>query len=165
MDFYKQISKLKQLERNGWKKFKIDGRLESVAEHTMSAILLAIYEIKHQKIDLDELKVIKMLAFHDLAESEVGDITPYDNISKQDKFNREYAFIKKFSKEINMPEIETLWLEFEQGKTPEAQFVYNIDKFDAVEQARIYSCQTKNSEIADEFDSRYKHIVNQFKKS
>ena len=82
---YAEIFKLKNVIRNGWKIRDVQGRLESDAEHTFSMIMLSLEIIEKNKLDLDQLKVIKMIAYHELGEIDVGDITPFDNIPKQQK--------------------------------------------------------------------------------
>lgn len=43
----------------------------------------------------DNNKLVKMAIVHDLAEAIVGDITPVDGVSNEDKYERESAAIKK----------------------------------------------------------------------
>lgn len=150
---YAEIFKLKNVIRNGWKIRDVQGRLESDAEHTFSMIMLSLEIIKKNKLDLDQLKVIKMIAYHELGEIDVGDITPFDNIPKQQKYDDEYKCIKRLSTTYNMPEIEELWLEFERCETKEARFVKKIDRYDAIMQAKMY--ETNNQAI--------KGLLNEFR--
>ena len=41
-----------------------------------------------------------MIAYHELGEIDVGDITPFDNIPKQQKYDDEYKCIKKTKRYI-----------------------------------------------------------------
>ena len=43
---------------------------------------------------LDESKMVKMAIIHDIAECIVGDITPFDNITEEDKHRRELDAMK-----------------------------------------------------------------------
>lgn len=47
---------------------------------------------------LDRIKCMEMALVHDLAESIVGDITPYCGISREDKLQREETAIKEIAK-------------------------------------------------------------------
>lgn len=151
--FYKEISKLKELERRGWKRCNVEGRIESDAEHTFSMIMLALDIMNHNKTDLDELKVLKLIAYHELCEIDAGDVTPYDNIPPKEKYIKEYECIKRLSKKYDMPEIESYWLEYKELKTPEAKFVKALDKLDAIKQAEIYSLSQNRPDIYQEFYS------------
>ena len=153
-DFYSEIFKIKNIVRSGWKQRKISGRLESDAEHTCSMLLLALDIMAKNDLGLDELKVLKLIAYHELCEIDAGDFTPRDNISKQEKFDKEYACIQRLAKEYDLPEVEQIWLEFEKGESKEAQFAKYIDKYDAVLQSKIYSWQEN-----DEFCNHSKSIV------
>lgn len=149
--FYKEISELKNIERRGWKRSNVKGRLESDAEHTFSMIMLALDIMSHNDLKLDELKVLKMISYHELCEIDAGDTTPFDNVTHEEKFNKEYSCIKRLSEQYNMPEIEKLWLEFEECKTPEAQFVKHLDKFDAILQAKNYADSQNRQDIYEDF--------------
>lgn len=161
-NFYEEIFALKNVIRRGWILRNVEGRLESDAEHTMSMIFLAIFLMQKNELKLDELKVIKMAAFHELCEIDAGDITPVDHIDKKTKYENELRAIERISSEYNMPEIKELWLEFEENKTPEAQFVKKLDKFDAVMQAKIYSEKgLAKPEVYDEFYQNSKKIADE----
>lgn len=161
-NFYEEIFALKNVIRRGWILRNVEGRLESDAEHTMSMIFLAIFLMQKNELKLDELKVIKMAAFHELCEIDAGDITPVDHVDKKTKYKNELRAIERISSEYNMPEIKELWLEFEENKTPEAQFVKKLDKFDAVMQAKIYSEKgLAKPEVYDEFYQNSKKIADE----
>lgn len=161
-NFYEEIFALKNVIRRGWILRNVEGRLESDAEHTMSMIFLAIFLIQKNDLKLDELKVIKMAAFHELCEIDAGDITPVDHVDSKTKYEKELRAIERISSEYDMPEIKELWLEFEENKTPEAQFVKKLDKFDAVMQAKIYSEKgLAKPEVYDEFYQNSKKIADE----
>ncbi len=151
-NFYDEIFKLKNLIRRGWQlRIFNRERLESDAEHTFSCCLLALKIIEDRKLELNTEKVLKILLFHELGEIDVGDITPVDNISKEEKYNKEKIAIERISKVFEMPEIIELWLEFEENKTKEAKFCKMIDKLDAVMQSKVYSSEQNESEPFNEF--------------
>lgn len=59
-------------------------RLESVAEHVYGVQMLAIAMKSEYSYDIDIMKVILMLAVHELGETVIGDLTQFD-ISKEEK--------------------------------------------------------------------------------
>ncbi|MEG1581953.1 MAG: HD domain-containing protein [Clostridia bacterium] len=164
MTFYEEIYKLKTIIRKGWQERDVQGRVESDAEHTFSMALLGLEIMSKNKLKLDELKVLKMIIYHELCEIDVGDITPFDKVSKEDKFNKEHACIKRISKDFNMPEIENIWLEFEECLTSEAKFVKKLDKYDAVLQSQIYAESQNKPELYLEFKNFSKSICDDMEK-
>lgn len=164
MTLYEEIYKLKTLLRRGWVLRQVPDRTESDAEHTFSMLILALEIMSKNNLNLDQLKVLKMIAYHELCEIDAGDVTPVDGVSKEEKYKNEWAGVKRLAKNYNMPEIETLWLEFEENITPEAQFVKHIDKFDAILQAEIYSKNTNRPELYNEFKTNGQKIFDDMQK-
>lgn len=164
MTFYEEIYKLKTIIRKGWQMRNVAGRVESDAEHTFSMLILGLEIMSKNNLQLDELKVLKMIAFHELCEIDAGDITPYDKVLKEEKFNKEYACIKRLAKEYNLPEIESIWLEFEKSETKEAKFVKKLDKYDAVLQSKIYAEKQNKPELYQEFKDFSKAVCDDMKK-
>lgn len=74
-----------------------------------------------------------------------------DKITKKEKYLGELKCIQRLSKQYNMPEILTLWQEFEEGKTPEAQFVKEMDKLDAIMQSKIYADSENRQDVFEVF--------------
>ncbi len=70
-------------------------RLESVAEHIYGTQMLAFSVKSELNLGLVIEKVIFMLAFHELGECKVGDLTIYDNITKQEKHNLELKAVEE----------------------------------------------------------------------
>jgi putative hydrolase of HD superfamily len=125
--------KLKEVERIGY----INGRHESTAEHTFSAITLAEYFIKFYPY-LDELKVIKLLLYHDYPEIYAGDVCLMDEKGREKKAEREEEAIKRITSELpkeTSKEIKELYKEYKERKTPESKFAKAIDCIDAVLQS------------------------------
>ena len=81
-------------------------------------------------IDLE--KVILMLTVHELEEILISDITPFDNVSPEEKLQLGHEAIQKVLAPLNLGyRYSALILEFDDRKTPEAQFAYMCDKLDA----------------------------------
>jgi len=165
---YKEIYKLKNLLRKGWLVRnacdKTTKRVESDAEHTFSMAILALEIMHKENLKLDEAKVLKMILYHELCEIDTGDYTPLDDISTKEKYLEELKAVTRISQECSMPEILSVWKEFEENKTQEAQFVKIIDKLDAIMQSQIYSEQSNNQELFNEFYNYSKEKIDKFKK-
>ena len=135
-----QISKLKNLYRQGWLKRAVAENLgESVADHSFNTAMTAWILAKHLKLTLNIEKILKMSLVHEIGEIYAGDITPVDGISLKEKYDLELASVEKvFSDYSEGEEFILLWKEFEEAKTPEAKFLKQIDKFEMGLQAAIY---------------------------
>ena len=166
MTFYEEIAKLKTVIRQGWiiEGLSSAGRVESDAEHTFSTVMLALYIINEEKLDLNQEKVIKMLLFHDLCEIDFGDHTPFEGISKTEKYNNELACIQRLATQYNMPEILELWLEFANNETPEAKFAKKLDRLDWLMQSKVYTKECNKPESLKTIKSNYPELVSEFKK-
>lgn len=162
-NFYEEVYKLKTLLRKGWvMRNACEGRYESDAEHIFSCAMLALEVINRKNLQLNTEKVLKMILFHEIGEIDVGDLTPLDGVDKFDKYQKELECVERVAKECDMPEILELWLEFEANATPEAIFVKKLDKLDAILQSQIYSKQTNNPILFNEFFNTSKHIIADF---
>lgn len=80
------VEKLKLQKRTGWVREKVDGA-ESIADHMYRMAILSL--LSEEDDELDVAKCVQMAVVHDLAEAEVGDITPFDGISREEKQARE----------------------------------------------------------------------------
>ena len=134
LDFYYLTISLKDLVRSGWKQWNVQRkRLESVAEHIYSTCMLAIAihsEFLNYPINLE--RVITMLTVHELEEVLISDITPFDNVSAEEKMERGHAAIHEILAPLKLGyKYQSLICEFDERKTPEAQFAYMCDKLDA----------------------------------
>src|SRR5688572_1987599 len=76
--------KLKRVRRKGWVDRGVPDA-ESVADHSYRLALLAWAVARQRGLDAD--RALKMALFHDLAEAEVGDETPFDDALSHDAFD------------------------------------------------------------------------------
>jgi len=120
--------------------------------------------MKEEKLNLNHEKVFKLILCHELGEIDVGDITPADNVSKEEKYKKEMFAVNRIATEHEMPEFKELWEEFEALKTEEAKFVRMIDKLDAVMQCKIYAKMNNRPEVFDEFYNNAKEIIKNYEK-
>ena len=97
---------------------------------------------------VDMSKVVRMCLVHDLAETRVGDITPYDGVSAEDKHQREtqaMASIAGFLRPEAGKELTALFQEYEEHASPEAKLTKDLDLFDMIQQAFEYEKQSQKS--------------------
>lgn len=141
LEFISEISKLKDLKREGWKRFGIpDG--ESVADHSFRVAVMCMLYAKEAGVD--ESKAVKMALIHDIHEVESGDMMTRYNEEEQEVTNEEKKLREKegFGKLIcKLPdndEMCELWKEAFEKKTPEAIFVNEMDKLEMILQAVEY---------------------------
>eukprot|EP00241_Pyramimonas_parkeae_P007805 CAMPEP_0114251626 /NCGR_PEP_ID=MMETSP0058-20121206/15375_1 /TAXON_ID=36894 /ORGANISM="Pyramimonas parkeae, CCMP726" /LENGTH=174 /DNA_ID=CAMNT_0001365449 /DNA_START=343 /DNA_END=867 /DNA_ORIENTATION=- len=89
----------------------------------------------------DQNKCIKMALAHDLAEAVVGDITPHDNVPKEDKQRMEREAMQNMCAELGSAaaqQLMDLWEEYEAGSSPEAVLLKDLDKLEMILQAHEY---------------------------
>lgn len=142
MRFYMLATQLKYKIRSGWDKSHWNvskDRVESIAEHVYGTCILALSIDSEFKTNLDINKVIKMLVLHELGEVIIGDITPFDNITPEEKMKKEHEAMRKVIGDlVNQEEFLSLLFEFDEKKTKEAIFAHHCDKLEADIQAKVY---------------------------
>lgn len=156
MRFYMLATQLKYKIRSGWDKSHWNvskERVESIAEHVYGTCILALSIDSEFKTDLDINKVIKMLVLHELGEVIIGDITPFDNITPEEKMKKEHEAMREVIGDlVNQEEFLSLLFEFNEKKTKEAIFAHHCDKLEADIQAKVYQdmgCQHPLDEQED----------------
>lgn len=159
INYYVICTKLKNIIRTGWKNWNVEKeRIESVAEHIFGTQMLALAMKSEYEYDVDIMKVIFMLAIHELGEIIIGDITQFE-IEKDEKEKIERQAVKEILKDLlDKEEINELFLEFDKCETKEAKFAYQCDKLECDLQCKLYdeeNCvdlnkQQNNKTISDE---------------
>lgn len=137
--FYVLCNKLKNTIRTGWLDWNVNcDRVESVAEHIYGVQMLALAIKSEYQYDIDIMKVIYMLAIHELGETIIGDLTHFQ-ITKEEKEKIEHEAVHNILKNlIDGNYIEELFLEFDEHKSKEAIFAYQCDKLECDLQCKIY---------------------------
>jgi len=135
--FFRVAGRLKETVRAGWGLRGVAGA-ESVADHTFRVCLLALVLSRDADPPLDRERCLAMALVHDLAESLVGDITPFDGISVAEKHGREREAMAHLCGMLGDDEVLRLWEEYQAAETPEARFVKDLDKLETVLQAAEY---------------------------
>ncbi|KAJ1667557.1 hypothetical protein EV178_001286 [Coemansia sp. RSA 1646] len=152
IDFLNIVERLKRTKRTGWINNSISGP-ESIADHMYRMGIMAMLI---EDGSLDRNRCIKMAIVHDLAESLVGDITPHDGVSKEQKRKMEEDGMSQLVQTLGMSEhameIQELWLEYEAGETNEALLVHDLDKCEMILQAMEYE-RSDNKRLESFFES------------
>ncbi|XP_076437766.1 5'-deoxynucleotidase HDDC2-like [Babylonia areolata] len=135
-EYMKLIGKLKRVRRTGWVLRGVTDP-ESVSDHMYRVAMTAVLAPPPLNAD----KCVKMALVHDMAECIVGDLTPHDNVSKEEKHRREEEATRHMCSLVGEPvgsQLYSLWEEYERQETEEARFVKDLDRLDMVLQAYEY---------------------------
>ncbi|KAF8548852.1 HD domain-containing protein [Imleria badia] len=142
--FFHVLERLKTQKRTGWIDHNVPNP-ESISDHMYRMAVLAMCT---SDATLDVPKCVMMCVVHDLAEAHgksfaLGDITPREGIPKEEKRRLEAAAMHNFVHDMLHAtpaalRIEALWKEYEEGETPEAKFVKDLDRLEMALQAREY---------------------------
>lgn len=166
LHFLHIIQRLKTTPREGWRRFDINHG-ESIADHMYRMGIITMLCPPETGIDRD--RCVKLALIHDMAEALVGDITPPDNVPKDEKFKREFESMKYICDELLKPisevvakEFMELWQEYEVGETKEAVFVKDVDRFELVCQTIEYEKQYEAQKDLQEFLHVRNGIKNEF---
>lgn len=142
LDFYYQnTTALKEKKRTGWIYWSVSGeRIESIPEHIWGTQMLAWAMWSEFELNVDIFKVNAILSLHEEEEIEIGDITPFDKVTKEEKARRGKVAVEHICGNLKKGEfIKDLIAEFEAQKTAEAKFAYWCDKMECDLQAKLYS--------------------------
>ena len=154
INYYVLCNKLKSVIRTGWIDWKVNkDRVESVAEHIYGTQMLAIAMKSEYNYDIDIMKVLYMLAIHELGETIIGDLTQFQ-ITKEEKIKIEHDAVNNILKDLVDGEyINSLYLEFDERITKEALFAHFCDKLECDLQAKLYDeagCVDLNSQSGND---------------
>jgi len=168
---YYRLMRLKRLYRQGWLKRGVPTKIcESVAEHSFGTALLGLLLTAgpaaqarpasaadamassgaggraappgYEGQRLDPVKVVLLALIHEMGESYAGDITPVDGVSKEEKRKLERAAIERSLE--GLPDAAWFlaqWEDFEEGSSPEARFVRELDRLEMGLEAALYASE------------------------
>lgn len=141
--FLPLAERLKRELRHSWLS---DGRRESVAEHTWFITLIALLSHKRLEVPVQLDRVLAMAIVHDIGEAIIGDIPFFETGDRQaGKAEREATAMDQIAALLPSPEgdmVRQLWLEFEEGVTPEAKFVRALDHLEVQAQHNLADLAT-----------------------
>ncbi|AQK69007.1 uncharacterized protein LOC100281836 precursor [Zea mays] len=139
IDFLTLCYRLKTTKRAGWVKRGVQAP-ESVADHMYRMGVMALVAADLPGVNRD--RCVKMAIVHDIAEAIVGDITPSDNVPKEEKNRREKEALDHMCELLGggsrAQEIRELWMEYEENASLEAKVVKDFDKVEMILQALEY---------------------------
>ena len=141
LKFMSLVGKLKSTKRTGWVYRGVQSP-ESVSDHMYRmAIMSFLLSGRKSDSNIKRDHCIKLALVHDMAECIVGDITPFDGVSKEEKHKRERQAMEYLSSLVGEEvgkEFFSLWQEYEAQQTEEAKFVKDLDRFEMILQAHEY---------------------------
>lgn len=137
LDAYLAALALKDLPRAGWLRRGL-ADVESVAAHSWGVAWLVVALLPSE---LDAARALTYAVLHDLPETEVGDLTPHDGVSAEDKAAREQAAMASLTAAW-APHLLGTWEAYEAQQDPEARFVKQLDRLDMALQALAYAERT-----------------------
>ncbi len=127
-------NQLSTLPRTGWVQRGVE-QPETVASHALSvAFLVRTFLPK----GLDKAKCLDMAVIHDQAEVIIGDLTPADTVNPDQKDQSEIRAMATIAKRLGTPDLIDVFKEYQAQQTPEAQFVRDMDRIQAVFRALQY---------------------------
>jgi putative hydrolase of HD superfamily len=106
-------------------------RLENSAEHSWHLVLLILVMREYGPAGIDWMRVMEMVAVHDLVEIDAGDVSAYDDAGLAGKLERERAAADRIFGLLPANQCDRfrrLWDEFEAHDTPEARFANAVDR-------------------------------------
>ncbi|MBF2715984.1 HD domain-containing protein [Agrobacterium vitis] len=106
-------------------------RRENSAEHSWHLALFALTLPEHAE-GVDPLHVVKLLLLHDVVEIDAGDAPIHNQqVDRAALAEQEFAAAERIFgllPDVQGQEMLALWLEFEEGKTPNACFAKALDR-------------------------------------
>ncbi len=155
-EFFKHNMVLHEKKRSGWdsKHWDVKGKVETVSDHVYNTMCLAYSINKNYNLDVNINKVLKMLLVHEFGEILIGNITPFDNVTLEEKENIEHiAFKNVVSMLSDKKELYSLMKEFDEHTTKESKFAYMCDKLEASLQAKVYFDKGRFKELNEYTDN------------
>lgn len=129
VDFILELDKLKGVTRKN--RPLNQQRFENSAEHSWHVALLAASLVQYAAAPLNIQRVIMMLLVHDIGEIDTGDRIVYAETGWEEHKAAELKAAERIFGLLGQPQQSAyleLWKEFEDGKTPEAEFAHAADR-------------------------------------
>ncbi|KAI0988336.1 hypothetical protein GJ496_000328 [Pomphorhynchus laevis] len=175
LSFLLHVGQLKRTYRVGWLVTGLskDLRVESIAEHSFRVAMMAMcFTSSSEFKTLDRQRCVEMAMIHDLAESIIGDLCPFDDqqiIQRKPQLELEaMQRICGMLPDAKLAEyVMELFTEFEEKQTDEALAVKDCDLLDMIMQACEYELLgNQKSDLKKSFtrDSVLNKLTNQWAK-
>ncbi|XP_017465836.1 PREDICTED: uncharacterized protein LOC108358851 [Rhagoletis zephyria] len=160
LQFMELIGNLKHTKRTGWVLRNVSDP-ESISGHMYRMSMMTF--LLDGSEGLNQIRCMELALVHDLAESVVGDLTPFCGVSKTDKRAMEFKAMEDICKLIEPrgKRIMELFEEYEAGESAESKFVKDLDRLDMIMQAFEYEkrdkCLLKHQEFFDSTEGKFNH--------
>jgi 5'-deoxynucleotidase YfbR-like HD superfamily hydrolase len=144
---------LKVQPRGGWlqllRRESPSPRIESVAEHTCGACLLALLCLSENDPAYDKNRVLRLLLVHDWAEAVLGDFAHDDKtVWKPESYQiREHELMRELC-----PELYDSWCSMEDGSTVEGRLAKDFDRLDSLIQLYRYRRDIEDAAAFEAFE-------------
>ncbi|MDD5769948.1 MAG: HD domain-containing protein [Candidatus Gracilibacteria bacterium] len=133
LKFIELVDEMKNIKRIIFLK---NGSFESDAEHSFHLAIMVMTFIEDFP-NLNYEKSLKLALVHDFVEIYAGDTPAFNKESEKTKHQREKESFERLKNEFGyiLPELIDLIYDYENKDSPEAKFVYSIDKVQPIIQA------------------------------
>ena len=122
-----ELDRLKSVRRRAY--LSDSSRNENSAEHSwhLAVAILALKEVMQSDVNINH--AVRIALVHDVCEIGAGDVSIYSP-DRCEKTVAEREYISRFASEHKgfAFEVEKLWLEYEEQKTPESRWVKVVDR-------------------------------------
>jgi 5'-deoxynucleotidase YfbR-like HD superfamily hydrolase len=138
LEFTKFTHQIREIKRTIH--FENDEHQENDMEHGYQLAMIAWFLIEDDKLPLDKFKSVGMALAHDIIEVYAGDVSAHlPEHSHPDRRKAETLAVAKVKKQWpSFKSLHELVDEYEDGKTPEAKFVFALDKLMPVINIYLY---------------------------
>jgi putative hydrolases of HD superfamily len=133
LEFIHELDKLKYIQRKT--RLFHSTRHENDAEHSWHLAMMALVLAEHADIQVDLLKVLKMVLIHDVVEIDAGDTFLFDASKNHQNTDEEILAARRIFGMLPADQAEemvAIWQEFEEGTTQEARFAKTLDRLEPV---------------------------------
>ena len=150
---YEQLSKMQEVKRAQWLKYGIQDP-ESVAEHTLSAWMMAMIFLpnEYNEQHYDKQEILDMLLVHDMAESVFGDITtslsePTKELKQQNGLLSKLFLKGTYPEVANMTRYYEVWRRYFLGQNISARVARDINLIQTVNTFFAYFLKNPNQPL------------------
>jgi len=160
--FWMEVSKLLRLRRTGWVRCKVR-EPETVASHMYRmGVMGMLISSGRSEVEKGDATIVSIC--HDMAECLVGDITPHDKVSDEDKHTAEMDAMKKLVQDLPDFMARDFFTSFKRYEDQEAgdvdaRLTKDFDKFDMILQAFEYEKREKKGKFLQQFFDSTKDVL------
>ena len=154
--FYKTNAKLKDKTRSGWDNthWNIKGRRETVSEHIVGTLLLHTALSSDFDYNFNTDNIYQVLSLHEVGESLIGDITPFDGVTPEEKEELEHKAMEDSKGDWSLKYYYLrLLFEFDKQKKKKMKYAHFIDKIEADLTSKRYQDKGLQHELDDQRDN------------